>query len=189
MNNIENNIYSNNFYKGFFIDVLLLNYDVINADCLNIGLYNNQIIRQDIGGSLLFRALGTKRIKNELFEKYSHVSILGKEINKGIFKGYCRDDVFKIMLKEQKKRKYKELEEGFNILKNTKPNDLNILKREIKEIIVNSDLKDDYKNSGIKILNDIIYIVKKKIRNIYYTFFQILFKSNGKITIILVFQN
>ena len=38
-----------------------------------------------------------------------------------------------------------------------------ILKREIKETILKSNLKDDYKNSGIKILNDIIYIVKKRL--------------------------
>ena len=102
INEININIY-NKIIEGFFIDVLLLNYDIINDVCENIGIYNDFLIRQDINGSMLFRAMGSKRTKNELLETQSHISILGKEINKGIFKGFCRDKILNKALSIQKK--------------------------------------------------------------------------------------
>lgn len=154
----------NELAKGFFVDVLLLNYDIMNDVCENIGIYKGKLIRQDVGGSLLFRALGSKRTNIELKEEYSHRSILGKKINKGIFKGYCRDDIFRKMLVEEKKVGYKNIKESYEKIKNMTNIKLDILKNNIIKIIKKSNISNKNKEIGIRILNRIIKIVKNRLK-------------------------
>ena len=151
------------FSEGFFIDILLLNYDVINPVCENLGFYNGKIIRQDIGGSLLFRALGGKRGKKELEERESHMSILGKEIKSGKFVGYCRDDLLNIMLNQQKQKDYKNLKIGYEKLK-ISDYKLSKFKKEILLKISKSTIKDDDKLIGINILNKIFRVLKFRLK-------------------------
>ena len=152
------------YSHGFFVDVLLLNYDFLNDICENTGISTTQIIRQDVGGSLLYRALGSKRTEKELMEKYSHRSILGKEVVSGVFKGYCRDIFLDMVLKQQKKVNYIGLRKSFHLLKNIKSKDLDKLEDDLRTTIINSKINVNYKSVGIDILKRVIHLVKKRLK-------------------------
>jgi hypothetical protein len=52
--------YKTDFVESFLVDCIVSNWDVCQND--NLGVFNGKLIRTDIGGALVFRALGSIKI-------------------------------------------------------------------------------------------------------------------------------
>ncbi len=62
-------------FNGFFVDCILGNWDVFNN--LNIGLYDDNVIRTDVGGCMAFRGKGDFNIAYDInMAPRDHISIL-----------------------------------------------------------------------------------------------------------------
>lgn len=148
---------SNEITRGFIFDVILANWDVVgtNYDLDNIRVTpDGQVWRVDIGGSLLYRALGAE--KGKAFSETPTEQDTFRSISSSASK------VFKDIKDKDIKERIKE--EAKKYVVNDKISYIKFL-RELKETIFNEDneLSNEEKQKTYKIL-------AKRVFNLYKLF-------------------
>jgi hypothetical protein len=154
------------YIDGFFVDCILSNWDVYNKGNIGIGIGTGTVIRTDVGGSLLCRALGEYKIDFKSREPKDHLIFLKQKtflenLVDSIDAAKIKKMVDQIQLKIKGKSKSEsesEKEKKLNTL-------LDEAKRPLLEII-NKILPTNLRKKYIDFIEEIIEIVK--FRHKYY---------------------